>query len=146
MKMLEREWKKDNLSLVWKWILQQHRTRVYLSLRLPKIWASTWTEKNRYYSPGSGHTDGDSVIHFTKQTWHAGDIFFNGKFPFIDVSSGGSIDGIISLQSVLNRYQQNTKIIPGHGPLASVKDLEAYIEMLKSSKKSCQLKSLRARA
>ena len=63
------------------------------------------------------HTDGDTVVHFKKaNVVHMGDCFFNGMYPFIDLSSGGSIDGIIAAaDKVLAMVDMNTKIIPGTG-------------------------------
>jgi cyclase len=78
------------------------------------------------------HTDGDAVIHFLEaDVIHAGDVLFNGLFPFIDLGSGGSIDGYIAAQeAILARAGADTRIIPGHGPLASKEDLEAAHAML----------------
>ncbi len=70
------------------------------------------------------HTDGDSIVRFAKSNVvHMGDTFFNKLYPFIDTSSGGT-DG------VLKTVRDDTKIIPGHGPLASKADLKAYRDML----------------
>lgn len=79
------------------------------------------------------HTDGDSIIHFKKaNVVHMGDLFFNGLYPFIDGSSGGSVDGVIAAaEKVHAMIDDETKIIPGHGPLAGRAELAAYIEMLK---------------
>ncbi len=87
--------------------------------------------------PGS-HTDGDAVIYFKKtNVVHTGDLFFNGIYPFIDSESGGSIKGMIdSVSKILDRIDDNTKVIPGHGPLASKKDFEGYREMLATVYKS----------
>jgi len=78
------------------------------------------------------HTDGDSVIHFAKSdVIHTGDIFFNKLYPFIDTSSGGTVQGVLAAADrVLKMAGDNTKIIPGHGPLASKADLKAYRDML----------------
>ncbi|MCH9691680.1 MAG: MBL fold metallo-hydrolase [Gammaproteobacteria bacterium] len=78
------------------------------------------------------HTDGDSIVIFKKgNVIHMGDTFFNGSYPFIDLSSGGSIDGLISsAKQVLVIADDQTKIIPGHGPLASKKDLQRYCDLL----------------
>jgi len=78
------------------------------------------------------HTDGDSVIHFRKRNViHTGDLFFNGRYPFIDLSAGGSFNGVISAaESILEIADEETRIIPGHGPLAMRADLEAYRDML----------------
>lgn len=82
--------------------------------------------------PG-GHTDGDSIVHFRKaNVIHTGDLVFNGGYPFIDISSGGGIDGMIaSVETVLQLCDGTTRIIPGHGPLMDRSDLKAYVAMLK---------------
>jgi glyoxylase-like metal-dependent hydrolase (beta-lactamase superfamily II) len=84
------------------------------------------------------HTDGDSVIHFHKaNVIHAGDTFFNKMYPFIDVTTGGSIKGMISAtDKLLVIANSKTKIIPGHGPLADKKDLQAYRDMLAAMEKN----------
>jgi len=78
------------------------------------------------------HTDGDSVIHFTDiNVISSGDVLFNGLFPFIDLDSGGSVAGYLAAQErILELADQNTRIIPGHGPLASKADLQAAHDML----------------
>jgi len=78
------------------------------------------------------HTDGDSVVHFkNSNVIHAGDLFFNGMYPFIDTTTGGNLEGVISgLERVLAIADDKTKIIPGHGDLASRTDLLRYYEML----------------
>jgi cyclase len=78
------------------------------------------------------HTDGDSIVHFTRaNVIHTGDLFFNGLYPFIDVASGGGIDGMIAAaDKMLAMVKDDTRIVPGHGPLASKADLKTYREML----------------
>ena len=78
------------------------------------------------------HTDGDAIIHFVgADVIHTGDTFFNGFYPFMDVSSGGRLDGMIAAaEQVLDMAGPETKIIPGHGPLATRNDLVAYRNML----------------
>lgn len=80
---------------------------------------------------GPGHTDGDSIIHFTSaNVVHMGDQFVNG-FPFVDVNSGGSLEGFIkTVATVLEKIPADAKIIPGHGKLSTVDDLRAYHQML----------------
>jgi len=80
----------------------------------------------------NAHTDGDAIVHFrTSDVVHMGDTFFNGLYPFIDTSSGGTIDGMVAAADrVLEIAGNGTRIIPGHGPLASKADLRAYREML----------------
>ena len=84
----------------------------------------------------AGHTDGDSVIFFPKSNVvHMGDDFVTYGFPFIDVDSGGSIDGMIDgVEKVLAQVPPDVKIIPGHGPVSSVDDVKAYLAMLKSTR------------
>ncbi len=79
------------------------------------------------------HTDGDSIIHFKKaNVVHMGDLYFSGLYPFIDGSSGGSVDGVIAAaERVHAMIDDETKIIPGHGGLSNRAELAAYIEMLK---------------
>lgn len=78
------------------------------------------------------HTDGDSFVIFENaNVAHAGDLFFNGFFPFIDGANGGSVRGVIAgVDAILRSTDNDSKIIPGHGPLASRDDLLAYREML----------------
>ena len=78
------------------------------------------------------HTDGDAFIHFRDiNVISTGDVLFNGLFPFIDMDSGGSVDGYLAAQRILLAIaDDDTKIIPGHGPLATRADLLAAHEML----------------
>lgn len=78
------------------------------------------------------HTDGDSFVVFkSANVVHAGDLFFNGFFPFIDGAHGGSVKGMISgVDSILALTDGDSKIIPGHGPLANRADLQRYRDML----------------
>ena len=78
------------------------------------------------------HTDGDAAIHFPEvNVIHSGDILFNGLFPFIDLDSGGSVAGYIAAQEkILSMSDADTKIISGHGPLASKADLQSAHDML----------------
>lgn len=81
----------------------------------------------------NAHTDGDSLVHWQKgDVLHMGDTFFHGPtFPFIDLGSGGSIDGMIAAANRgLGLARPNTKIIPGHGEMATRADLVAYRDML----------------
>ena len=80
-----------------------------------------------FYAPHA-HTDGDAIIHFEKaNVVHMGDIFFNGLYPFVDIDSGGDVRGVIAATDrVLAISNDQTRIIPGHGPVASKTDLAAY--------------------
>lgn len=81
----------------------------------------------------AAHTDGDSMVLFKEaNVLHMGDTFFNGFFPFIDQSSGGTLAGVIAAaESALGMTNADSKIIPGHGPLATKADLENYLKMLR---------------
>ncbi len=78
------------------------------------------------------HTDGDAAIRFSDiNVIHSGDLLFNGLFPFIDLDSGGSVSGyIVGQEKLLSMADADTKIISGHGPLASKADLQAAHDML----------------
>ena len=80
------------------------------------------------------HTDGDSIVHFEKaNVLHTGDLFFKGRYPFIDLSSGGSIDGVIAAADrALGLCDDETQIIPGHGDLATRADYAAYRDVLRT--------------
>jgi glyoxylase-like metal-dependent hydrolase (beta-lactamase superfamily II) len=80
----------------------------------------------------AAHTDGDAIIHFRKaNVIHTGDTFFNGFYPFIDASTGGSLDGMIgAADQALDLADDQTRIIPGHGPVATRADLKAFRDML----------------
>lgn len=82
------------------------------------------------------HTDGDAIIWFSKaNAVHCGDTFFNGMYPFVDVESGGSFAGMIAADDfVLAAVGPDTKIIPGHGPLAKPADLRRFRDMLATVK------------
>jgi cyclase len=86
----------------------------------------------RSFHVAPAHTDGDTVVHFKKaNVVHMGDCFFNGMYPFIDLSSGGSIDGIVAAaDKVLAMVDMNTKIIPGHGPVGDKAALQIYRDVM----------------
>jgi glyoxylase-like metal-dependent hydrolase (beta-lactamase superfamily II) len=82
------------------------------------------------------HTDGDALIHFTKaNVIHAGDAFVTYGFPYIDVAAGGTFQGLIDLAGELaDRCDENTIIIPGHGPLSKKQDVLWFRDRLQSIK------------
>lgn len=83
------------------------------------------------------HTDGDAIIHFRDaDVIHTGDIYFNGGYPYVDLQSGGTFDGLIAAQEkILALCTDRTVIIPGHGPLSSKAVLAPYVAMLKDVRK-----------
>ena len=88
----------------------------------------------------AGHTDGDSVIYFPKSNVvHMGDDFVTYGFPFIDIDSGGSNDGMISgVEGAIAQLPPDVKIIPGHGQVSSLGDVRAYVKMLKETRAAVQ--------
>ena len=80
------------------------------------------------------HTDGDARVWFRKaNAVHTGDTYVSGAFPFVDVSSGGTLAGIIrAADQVLAQAGPETTIIPGHGPLSNAAELGAWREMLRT--------------
>jgi glyoxylase-like metal-dependent hydrolase (beta-lactamase superfamily II) len=85
----------------------------------------------------NAHTDGDVIVHFRDaNVVYMGDTYFNGGLPFIDTTSGGSIDGVIrAVEGTLGIIGDDTKIVPGHGPLATRADLVAYGEGLRTMRR-----------
>jgi len=88
----------------------------------------------------AGHTDGDSVIYFTRSNVvHMGDDFVTYGFPFIDVDGGGSIDGMIAgVEKAIAQLPPDVKIIPGHGNVSTIDDVRAYVKMLKETRAAVQ--------
>ena len=84
----------------------------------------------------NAHTNGDAFIHFqNSNVIHTGDLMFNGRFPFIDANNGGTLDGVLlGLNMILSLSDDNTKIIPGHGPLANKADVAKTIAMLEDAR------------
>ncbi len=80
----------------------------------------------------NAHTDGDGIVHFRNaNVVHMGDTFFSGRYPFVDVGSGGSIAGAIAaVDEVAALIDEDTRIIPGHGPLSGPDDLRRYRAVL----------------
>ncbi len=89
-------------------------------------------EKIYVFHVHNAHTDGDAMVYFTgSNVLHTGDVFFNGKYPYIDVENGGDLIGYIdALEKAVSLINEDTKIIPGHGDIGNVKDLKKTIDML----------------
>jgi glyoxylase-like metal-dependent hydrolase (beta-lactamase superfamily II) len=83
----------------------------------------------------NAHTDGDSIVHFTESNvLHTGDLFFNGMFPVVDLDHGGDVGNLAKhIGRLVETLPKDIKIIPGHGPLASLDDLKTYQRMLDES-------------
>lgn len=82
-----------------------------------------------------GHTDGDSVIFFSaSNVVHLGDDFFAGRFPFVDLESGGSVEGLVkNIGELVGKIPADAKLIPGHGPISTLDDLKSYHRMLQQT-------------
>lgn len=83
-----------------------------------------------------GHTDGDTAVYFEgANVLHAGDLFFNERFPFIDTDSGGSVAAYLSSQeTLLTMINDDTVVVPGHGPIARRVDLLAVHDMIRATR------------
>ena len=95
-----------------------------------KLNANGETVLLQYFQPA--HTDTDIYIHFQKaNVIHMGDTFFNGFYPVIDFTTGGKVDGMLAAaDKILSLADNNTKIVPGHGPLGNKADLAKSRDML----------------
>jgi cyclase len=82
-----------------------------------------------------GHTDGDSVIFFSSSNVvHLGDDFFAGRFPFVDLESGGTVEGLVrNIGELIGKIPPGAKLIPGHGPISTLDDLKSYHRMLQQT-------------
>jgi len=90
------------------------------------------SEKLVYRHLPPAHTDGDATVHFQNaNVYHTGDLLFNGMYPFIDYSVGGSIEGMVAAADlIIEAVDAKTKIVPGHGPMAVRDDVRAFRAML----------------
>jgi glyoxylase-like metal-dependent hydrolase (beta-lactamase superfamily II) len=84
----------------------------------------------------NGHTDGDSIVFFPRsKVVHFGDDFVRYGFPFIDINGGGSSKGMIAaLESAMTKLPKDVKVIPGHGAIATLDDVRAFVTMLKETR------------
>ena len=110
------------------------KTAPYPSVALPIV---TYTESMTLHLNGedvrlvhypNGHTDGDTVVFFDRaNVVHFGDTFFVGRFPFVDIDSGGSVQGLINnIGSLIQKVPADAKLIPGHGSVSTHADLKNY--------------------
>lgn len=88
----------------------------------------------------SAHTDGDLIVHFPKaNVIHTGDILFSGLYPYIDLDNGGSVKGYIEAQKTIYAMaNKDTILVPGHGPVATIKEMKNSIKMLEEAYKTVQ--------
>jgi glyoxylase-like metal-dependent hydrolase (beta-lactamase superfamily II) len=113
-------------------------TADYLTKMLPEV---TFSDDITFYDGDetimafhvhNAHTDGDAMVYFTSNNvLHMGDTYFSGRYPYMDLKSGGSVNGYIEAhQKALMLINYDTKIIPGHGRPSNKKELETYVAML----------------
>ncbi|WP_296382947.1 MBL fold metallo-hydrolase [Winogradskyella sp.] len=88
----------------------------------------------------NAHTDGDALLYFTQSNvLHTGDTYFNGHYPYIDLNSGGSVNGYIeAVKRGLMLIDEDTKIIPGHGKLSNKEEYKSFLKMLEALKTNIQ--------
>jgi len=93
-------------------------------------------EKISVFHVEHAHTDGDALLYFTKSNvLHTGDVYFNKRYPYIDLNSGGSVNGYIeAVKKGLSAINDDTKIIPGHGELSTKAEYQFFLEMLETLK------------
>ena len=119
-------------------VLFGNRPEVYPAFALPMV---TYTESMSIHINGeevravhfpNGHTDGDTIVFFKNaNVVHFGDDFFVGRFPFVDLASGGSVQGLINnIAELMRQVPADAKLIPGHGALSTMDDLKAYHQTL----------------
>jgi cyclase len=103
-----------------------------------KLQANGDTLSLEHFSPA--HTDSDIYVHFEKaNVLHMGDTFFNGVYPFVDAGSGGKINGMIAAADKgLTLADNDTKIVPGHGPLGNKADLTKFRDMVVTARDRVQ--------
>jgi len=92
-------------------------------------------EELRLIHMPNSHTDTDTVIYFTgSNVLHTGDLFFNGIFPFIDLQNGGDVESLTAnVERLMLLFPPDVTIVPGHGALATMSDLQTYLRMLKET-------------
>ncbi len=109
----------------------------------------TYTESMSIYINGEevravhypkGHTDGDTVVFFVKSNVvHLGDHFFAGRFPFVDLDNGGSVQGLINnISALMKQIPADAKLIPGHGPVSTIDGLRKYHQTLSETARIVQ--------
>lgn len=122
------------------------KTEPYPEYALPMI---TYTEQMSIHFAGeevravhfpNGHTDGDTVVFFMKSNVvHFGDNFFVGRFPFVDLENGGSVQGLTNnIAALIKQIPADAKLIPGHGAISTLDDLKNYHQMLVETAKIVQ--------
>lgn len=121
-------------------------TKDYMEKMLPEV---TFSEDITFYDGDetimafhvhNAHTDGDAMVYFmNNDVLHMGDTYFPGRYPYIDLKSGGSVNGFIAAhRKALMVINEDTKIIPGHGRPSTKKELKSYVDMLEDIRNTIQ--------
>ncbi|WP_298904471.1 MBL fold metallo-hydrolase [uncultured Psychroserpens sp.] len=102
-------------------------------------------EKIGVFHVDNAHTDGDALLYFTKSNvLHTGDTYFKGRYPYIDLKSGGSVNGYIEAAKLgLKLIDDDTKVIPGHGTLSTKDEYQSFLSMLEDLR-TAVLKEIKA--
>lgn len=89
-------------------------------------------EEVALYHFGAAHTTGDTAVYFRERNAvHMGDVYNNSGYPFIDAGNGGNIDGVIAFcNAIIAQINDDTAVIPGHGPVATKADMQRYVDIL----------------
>lgn len=137
----------ENLGKTGAMIMAHDNVRKRLEANRPKIALPVVTfsdklnihindEQVAVFHIDNAHTDGDALLYFTESNvLHTGDTYFNGRYPYIDLNSGGSVDGFINaVKAGLMVCDENTKIIPGHGKLSNKSEYQGFLDMLETIK------------
>lgn len=92
-------------------------------------------EEIRALHYSAGHTDGDIVVFFvSSNVVHMGDLYFSGYLPYVDLDSGGTVQGYMdNVSDILDRIPDNVMIIPGHGPVSTRDDLQTYHRLMRET-------------
>ncbi|MFP4844173.1 MBL fold metallo-hydrolase [Winogradskyella sp. PE311] len=105
-----------------------------------KLNITTNGESIAVFHVANAHTDGDVLLYFTESNvLHTGDTYFNGRYPYIDLNSGGSVNGYIkAVKRGLMVIDEDTKIIPGHGKVSNLEEYKGFLNMLETLRDKTQ--------
>ena len=120
------------LVLAWWLTLKPSNDRKWQSDVTHLAWADINGDEITAYHVPPAHTDGDSFVRFRNaNVVHTGDVFASGRYPFIDSTNGGSVKGIVAaIDKLLPELDDFTKVIPGHGPVSTKREVIAYRNMI----------------
>lgn len=129
--------KKDHFNKIFKWDVKAAEKSALPTITFTKDFQFHMNGEDVYiFHSNNAHTDGDAAVYFKNaNVMHTGDVFVRYGFPFIDITIEGSIDGMIAFQErILEVTNEDTKFIPGHGEMATRKDVQEVLTMLKETR------------